>query len=78
MVCWPLDGYLSMRGISCRLSQGEIHTDSIIYDHCWITLSDGRIIDPTADQFNDILGTKMPQVYLGAKPDYYAVLQASG
>ena len=37
------------------------------WDHCWLRLADGRIIDPTADQF----GNGMPKVYIGTLPAGY-------
>lgn len=69
--CWAvsgaLEGYLRFLGHDCQLSEGWIGD----YSHFWITLSDGRIIDPTADQFKTPTGRKMPKVYIGAKPKWY-------
>ena len=51
VVCSPLVGYLSMLGVDCRLTDGYIDHCEAELHHFWITLSDGKIIDPTADQF---------------------------
>ena len=42
-----------------------------IWDHVWLKLEDGRILDPTADQFTNMDGSAMPAVFLGKKPDWY-------
>lgn len=65
VVCSPLVGYLSMLGVDCRLTDGHIeHCESELH-HFWITLPDGRIIDPTADQFGllNVWVRKLPQNY---------------
>jgi hypothetical protein len=57
MVCWPLAGYLSFLGQSVETREtvvGDTH-------HVWLLLPDGRVLDPTADQFEATL----PPVYLG-------------
>jgi len=61
MVCSPLSAYLSFLEIENTLTEGEVNE----YHHFWITLSDGRIIDPTADQFG------LLNIYLKNKPSYY-------
>jgi len=48
VVCSPLVAYLSCCGVESTLTEGELQGK---YHHFWITLKDGRIIDPTADQF---------------------------
>ena len=65
MVCSPLVSYLCFCGIECTLTEGELQ-DS--YHHFWITLSDGRIIDPTADQFG------LLNIWVRKQPSYYKVL----
>lgn len=41
--------------------------------HHWVLLHpDGRIIDPTASQFNNLTGKNMPDIYFGAPPDWYS------
>ena len=66
-ICAPLEGYLSFCGYDCRLVKGDVGD----WEHFWIALSDGRIIDPTADQFSNPEGIKMPQIYIGPKPSWY-------
>lgn len=39
------------------------------WDHIWLELSDGRVLDPTADQFP----LSLPPVYLGEQPMQYNV-----
>jgi len=57
-------------GAQNKLVEGEILYYKRNLQHFWIELSDGRIVDPTADQFNDE-GYEMPQIYLGIKPRRY-------
>jgi len=59
----PLEGYLNFIGVYCELTIGYIGDT----EHFWITLPNGRILDPTADQFSD----DMPKVYLGRIPNNY-------
>ena len=65
-VCAPLQTLLNMSGVETELTEGVIVEDGYEISHTWLTLADGRILDPTADQF-DIL----PAVYLGEKPATY-------
>jgi hypothetical protein len=60
MIAAPLQGYLSFLGIETELVEGEVNQTN----HYWLELPDGRVLDPTADQFD--LG--LPPVYLG-KPN---------
>lgn len=62
IVCSPLASYLSYCKIDCALTEGELNG---IYHHFWITLSDGRIIDPTADQFG------LLNIWVRKQPSYY-------
>jgi hypothetical protein len=72
-VCAPLQGYLSMIGYKSRLVQGEIKPSvDILTNHYWLELPDGRIVDPTADQFSTP-ERPMPQVYIGKLPEWYHV-----
>jgi hypothetical protein len=61
VVCSPLVAYLHFCGIDCSLTEGEVNQ----YHHFWITLSDGRIVDPTADQFG------LLNVWARKQPSYY-------
>jgi hypothetical protein len=60
-VCAPLEGLLSLAGVDARLRK----VDFMAINHCWLELPDGRILDPTADQFG------LEPVYLGALPALY-------
>lgn len=67
MICEPLAGLLNHDGVACRTRMTDhVRTSFGSIDHVWIELADGRVLDPTADQFND-MGLNMPKVYLGAK-----------
>lgn len=64
IICWPLAGLLNAQGIPCACHEIElVSDDGAATNHVWIRLSDGRYLDPTADQF----GHKKP-VYLGKRP----------
>jgi hypothetical protein len=67
IVCSPLVSYLNFCGIECSLTEGELNG---IYHHFWITLSDGRIIDPTANQFG------LLNVWARKQPSYYKAYTA--
>jgi hypothetical protein len=60
-VCWPLSTLLEVSGIPNRCVEGDLGE----CNHIWIELNDGRVLDPTADQFNYFPGQNMPPVYLG-------------
>ncbi len=70
MVSSALAGYLSFAGYSCILTKGEIDGEEES-EHFWLTLPDGTIIDPTADQFKQPGGQDMPSVFVGIKPEWY-------
>jgi hypothetical protein len=56
-----LQGYLSSCGVETELVEADFgHTN-----HFWLRLPDGRILDPTADQFG------LSPVYLGKLPTKY-------
>lgn len=60
-VCAPLVPLLNMGGIDAKLVEGSFKD----CNHFWIALPDGRVLDPTADQFNNRCSTSFPPVYLG-------------
>lgn len=61
-VCWPLSTLLSMHGVPNE----AIESDLGEMNHIWLRLSDGRALDPTADQFNGLFpDMRLPPVYLG-------------
>jgi hypothetical protein len=60
-VAAPLESLLLMCGVEVRLVKGLVGD----WEHYWLELGDGRILDPTADQFS------MAPVYLGPLPSWY-------
>jgi hypothetical protein len=73
-VCMPLASLFRLSGVSVMLTEGTVLCDECEIEHTWLTLEDGQILDPTADQFNsEISDLDMPPVYLGHKPVFYAV-----
>jgi hypothetical protein len=65
-VCAPLQPLLYLAGVESEL----VEVSFAEVNHCFLRLSDGRILDPTADQFG------LEPVYLGAMPLKYETLQA--
>jgi hypothetical protein len=67
MISWPLQGYLSaLCGIEARCIEGAFGD----WSHLWLELPDGRVLDATADQFNDG-NRQMPPIYLGAPTEIH-------
>lgn len=60
-VCSPLCGYLGACGVQCQTVEGEVQGNH----HYWIELFDGRIIDPTAEQFG------LPNLWCEPRPEGY-------
>ena len=75
MVCSSLQGYLSICDLDVDLVEGEIKVGKDVYNHFWLRLPDGRILDPTASQFNVLNGVEMPKIYLGDKPEWYKLVK---
>jgi len=67
MVCAPLQSFLEQEGKRTELIEGEVYGRY----HFWLRLPDGRIIDPTADQFFSSEGAIMPKIYIGKQPLWY-------
>lgn len=62
MVCWPLSTLLGMYGVK----NTTVESDLGEINHIWIRLADGRVLDPTADQFGQLFpDMALPPVYLG-------------
>ena len=61
-VCLPLQGYLSVIGFETTLVEATLKHKHGKMNHFWLELPDGRILDPTADQFG------LEPVYLGPVP----------
>ena len=68
-VCAPLQSLLGLQGIETELIEGAVGK----WEHFWLRLPDGRVLDPTADQFRAPGGKTMPNVYIGALPGWYRV-----
>jgi hypothetical protein len=64
-ICAPLVTLLNMEGWQGQLKTGNVKFDLGECNHYWIELEDGRVLDPTAAQFNERLGLDLPRVYLG-------------
>jgi len=73
-VCTALAGYLNFSGYHCRLTEGKVGK----CEHYWLTLPDGTVLDPTADQFKQPSGDAMPRVYVGEKPEWYKISDNKG
>ena len=67
-VCAPLESYLNTAGYKVKLVSGNVRG----FAHFWLAMTDGRIIDPTADQFSAPDGSPMPKVYIGKLPPGYS------
>lgn len=69
VVCVPLAAYLTRRGTVAE----DVHGAVGEWQHTWIALGDGRILDPTADQFKraGAFVRRMPPIYLGPRPANY-------
>lgn len=73
-VCAPLHSYLSAVGYATELIEGEIEADNAVWGHFWLQLPNGKILDPTADQFNKYFEKEMPRIYLGERPPHYKIM----
>lgn len=60
-VCYPLQTLLDLCGVPTEL----VRADFFDTNHVWLRMEDGRIIDPTADQFG------LEPVYIGPLPKSY-------
>lgn len=65
-VSWALSGYLGFMGVPNEVCMSEVGR----WNHLWIKLYDGRIIDCTADQFNRGK-RKHPRVHVGKPLDIH-------
>lgn len=61
VIAAPLESLLRICGVGSRLIMGDLEETN----HCWLLLDDGRVLDPTADQFNGPGVSPLPPVYLG-------------
>jgi hypothetical protein len=65
MVCAPMVTLLNMYGVKCEMVEGPVTVSTDFDNHVWLELDDGRVLDPTADQFNGSQRRALPPVYLG-------------
>lgn len=47
VVSYPLAGFLSVMGVDCEIKTGDVGC----WNHVWLVMADGNVIDATADQF---------------------------
>lgn len=67
VVAYPLQGFLSMHGVESEVTTGDIGFGN----HVWLTLADGRVLDPTIDQFAQYSWCPKGKVYLGEQLPFY-------
>lgn len=76
MMCYavsnPLAAYFNFLGIRCGAYECTVDfpEHEMFYGHWIIVFPDGKILDPTASQFNKH-GMNMPDIYMGAVPANY-------
>src|SRR5205807_740431 len=68
----PLEGYLNALGYEAKMIKGVVDCGEYDLEHFWLKLSDGLIIDPTADQLPRRNGKRPPKVYIGELPSWYS------
>jgi hypothetical protein len=74
-VSWPLAALLRGGGVSCEsVETKDVETDYGSVNHVWIRLADGRVLDPTADQFSTA-ARPYPPVYLGQPTELHGLAQ---
>ncbi|MGU3387229.1 hypothetical protein ACLBYG_22155 [Methylobacterium sp. D53M] len=74
MICAPLGGMLrAIYGVDAELVEGDLGE----INHVWLRLADGRVLDPTADQFNEARATPLPPVYLGPALDIHPATESA-
>lgn len=66
-VSWALQGYLSYAmSLDTKVYEGDVGE----WNHIWLSMPDGRVIDCTADQFNKGK-RRYPKVYIGKPLDIH-------
>lgn len=70
VVSAPLAGMLrAIYGVPCELVESDHKDmDTACFEHVWIRLEDGRVLDPTFDQF---CSEEPVPVYLGAPTEFH-------
>ena len=73
MMCFavaaPLAGLLHLHGVEADVIEGDLGE----FNHVWLRLPDGRVLDPTAGQFNEFGFEAMPPVYLGPPGEIHSL-----
>lgn len=71
MVSAPLAGLLNASGVPCDVVSSDLGDlpNSDWYEHYWIRLADGRVLDPTFDQF---CSEEPVPIYLGRPTEFHA------
>lgn len=70
-VSWALAGYLkALHGVECECVETDLENNpnSEWYEHVWIKLTDGRVLDATFDQF---CSEEKVKVYLGKPTEFH-------
>ncbi len=68
MVTWALQGFISFAtGIQTAVYESTVGR----WNHLYLVMPDGRVIDCTGDQFNPKGKRKYPQVYIGEPLDIH-------
>ena len=71
-VCAPLASMLRLSGVETELVESDLGE----VNHYWLRLADGRVLDPTADQFNWCNTEQLPPVYLGPPTKLHLNIQS--
>lgn len=68
MMCFALSNPLHYALLAHGVENELVATDTGEFQHIYLRLSDGRVLDVSGDQFNGMLANvpEMPEVYLGA------------
>lgn len=66
----PLASLLNACGVTAELVESDHtgHPDSAFYEHFWIKLADGRVLDPTFDQF---CSEEPVPIYIGKPTEFH-------
>ena len=70
VVSYPLQGFLQTLGVKSEVTVGDIG----FANHVWLTLDDGRILDPTIDQYSQYDWCPKVKVYLGKELPFYQAI----
>ena len=70
IICWPLASLLRISGVDAICRDGEFNEDSAapFANHVWLELPDGRVLDPTFDQF---CSEEPVDIYLGPPTEFH-------